>query len=735
MKINNAIKCLALAMFMGHFSTALSAQAAQAAATQAITIEDIWKTYVFRTAGAGGFNFMNDGQHYTALGENKINKIDFLSDKTVGTFYESKRPFDDYTLSADEKKILLSTESKSIYRRSSEAKYWVYTGTSEVALHEKAPQNNPQFNGAGTQVAFTSENNLFVKDLASSKLLQITTDGAKNSIINGLCDWVYEEEFSFTRAFEWSEDGKRLAFLRFDESAVPEFTMQNYSPKAAYPTNVSFKYPKVGEKNAVVSVWIADVVSDGKMAKKTTLRRVADLGDFEYVPRLKWSPEGKLIVFTLNRLQNDLRLLEVNAQNGKVERTLLRETRPTYVDLELNDDLTFLEDGSFFKSSEQSGFNHIYLYDKSGKLIRALTKGDWDVRKTFGFDKKRREVVFQASKNNPMSKEVYAAKIDGSGERLITAQAAKGGIAQTEFSKTFDYYLEDYSTINKASTFTVYKNDGSLVRRVEDNAKVAEQQKKYGAVPVEFFKFTTSEGVELNGWMMKPANFNDQQKHPVFMTQYSGPGSQEVVDEWMGANYWWYQMLTQKGYIVACIDPRGTGGRGEAFKKMTYKQLGHYETLDQIEAARWLGKQPFVDAARIGIFGWSYGGYMSSLCILKGNDAFKAAIAVAPVTNWKWYDSIYTERYMQTSKENAKGYEDNSPVNFADRLKGNYLLIHGMSDDNVHFQNAVEMADALIKNNKQFDTYFYPNKNHGIYGGNTRLHLYTKMTDFIVSKL
>lgn len=694
-------------------------------AQKAITLEDIWQKYTYRTKGVPGFNFLKDGKHYATSEGKNIIKNDLTTGQAVGKIYEGTTAFDDYTFSDDESKILLSKDLESIYRHSSKGFYQVWDGKALKPLYATAKQINPTFNILNTQVAFTSDNNLYINDLQNNKIIQVTKDGSKNSIINGLCDWVYEEEFSFTRAYEWSPDGMKIAFLRFDESTVPEYTMQTYD-NTMYPHNVTFKYPKVGEKNSVVTVWIYDV-------KKAALKQV-QTGAAEYFPRLKWTPDNRLIVFKMNRLQNELELLLTDSQTGKTI-SFLKETNKYFVDLELNDDMAFLKDGSFIKSSESDGYNHIYLYDKNGKIIRQLTKGKWDVRKVYGLDEVNSEVFYQASKISPIQREVYFVKLDGSKDHALGDKDGEIGGNNADFSRNFSYFVMYHSTANTAPTYTVYDNQGVKIRTIEDNKGVEGLQKDYNTQPIEFFKFTTSENVELNGWMIKPTGFDPAKKYPVFMTQYSGPGSQQVVDAWKGQDYWWYQMLAQKGYMIVCVDPRGTGGRGEEFRKMTYKQLGHYETIDQIEAAKWLTKQPYVDGTRIGIFGWSYGGYMSSLCILKGNDVFKAAIAVAPVTNWKWYDSIYTERYMQTEKENTEGFKDNSPVYFADRLKGNYLIVHGMADDNVHFQNSVEMVDALEKANKQFDTYYYPNKNHGISGGLTRLHLYTKMTNFLMEKL
>jgi len=410
---------------------------------------------------------------------------------------------------------------------------------------------------------------------------------------------------------------------------------------------------------------------------------------------------------------------------------MLSEKNKYYIDI--TNDLTFLENGKeYVWTSEKTGFNHIYINNIKNGNSKAITSGEYDVTSFYGVDEKNGKVYYQAADQSPLTRHVYEVALDGSAKRNITPYS---GTNRVQMSSTYDYFVNTNSTINTAPTYTVYDRALKIERVIEDNAGIASLQKEYGAQKAEFFSMKTVDGTSLNGYMIKPANFDSRKEYPVFMTQYSGPGSQSATDSWKGNNYWWYQSLAQNGYIVACVDPRGTGARGEEFKKMTYMKLGHYETIDQIEAAKYLAKQPYVDGSRIGIFGWSYGGYMSSLCILKGNDVFKAAIAVAPVTSWKWYDTVYTERYMRTLSENEAGYNDNSPIYFADKLKGNYLLVHGIADDNVHFQHTAEMAAALVKANKQFDTYFYPNRNHGIYGDNARLHLWDKMNDFIFNKI
>jgi dipeptidyl-peptidase-4 len=568
------------------------------------------------------------------------------------------------------------------------------------------------------------DNNLFVKNLVNGEEKQLTSDGKNNEIINGCSDWVYEEEFSFAQAFYWSPDGKKIAFYKFNEKEVPEFSMTMFD--GLYPIEYKYKYPKPGEKNAIVSIHVYDLAASST--------KTVDIGteSDQYIPRIRWTQDANtLCVLRMNRYQNKVEYLLTNASTGATK-TLMTEIDKYYVDIE-KEQLTFLNNGKqFINVSEKDGFNHIYLYDLSGKQIAQITKGAWEVTDIYGIDQKNGVVYYQSSESSPLQRDVYVIGFNGKGKRKISTQA---GTNTASFSSNFNYYILANSSAKTPTYVSLHTNKGAVIRVLEDNAKAKAKFAEYQLSSTEFFSLTTSEGVNLNGYMIKPADFDPNKKYPVFMYVYGGPGSQNVADSWSGSRNMWFNYLAQKDYIVACVDNRGTGARGAEFKKMTYQNLGHYETIDQIEAAKWFAKQSYVDGSRIGIWGWSYGGYMSSLCITKGADTFKMAIAVAPVTNWRFYDSIYTERYLRTPQENAKGYDENSPINFADKLKGKFLLIHGTADDNVHFQNSVMFSEALIQANKSFEQAYYPNKNHGIYGGNTTLQLYTKMTDFILNNL
>jgi len=704
-------------------------------AQKQIRLEDIWKDYLFYPNSISIFNFLNDGQHYASQEINRIVKYDLLSEELASVIFNARDykgvsgfngSISDYSFSEDESKILLKSESEQIFRHSTRANFFIFDNkdNSLQTLFEDGKHRYATFNPQGDKVAFVYKNNLYYKDLSTQRTVKISKDGEINKIINGATDWVYEEEFSFSVGFQWSPDGQRIAFYRFDESQVREFTITNYHGDV-YPEYQTFNYPKVGEKNAEVTIHIFDLNTN------KIIEVASQLNQDYYIPRIKWTmdPE-KLCVFRMNRHQNKLELLLANVKSGKTK-LLLKEENKYYIDI--HDNLTFLKDGKhFIWTSEQSGWNHIYLYNMKGKKLRPITSGKWEVSNFYGVDEDRQLVYYQAAEKSPLERQVYSMSMDGKRKAKL---ANKKGWNSAQFSSTFDYYVITHSTANSPPTYVVFDDQGRELRIIEDNSRVAKRQRTFATSKVEFFDFETTEGIKLNGWMIKPPKFFNNRKYPLFMYVYGEPGSQTVEDRWMGHNYWWFQMLAQQGFVVASVDNRGTGGRGEHFKKMTYLQLGKYETIDQIQAAKYLGSLSYTDPKRIGIFGWSYGGYMSSLAILKGADVFKAAIAVAPITNWKWYDTIYTERYMRTEKENQEGYYDNSPVNFAGQLRGDFLLLQGMGDDNVHLQNAVELTNALILYNKQFETFYYPNRNHSIYGGGTRLHLYTKMTNFLKESL
>jgi dipeptidyl-peptidase-4 len=703
------------------------------------TLEDIFKKGTFSTRSVRGLRSMQDGKTYVSIETDEQSKLRYVaknnfSDGKLNTvlYRESDLIFKGDTLpvstdfSDDETKVLIAVDQEALYRRSFKANYFVFDlKTKKISqVSENGKQLFASFSPDGTKVAFVRDNNIFTKDLLTGSETQITRDGKNNQIINGQSDWVYEEEFSFAQAFFWSPDGKKIAYYKFDESAVPEFSMTLF--QGLYPAEYRYKYPKAGEKNSEVSIHIYQL--ENKESKEVEIGNQTD----QYIPRIRWTQDANtLCVLRMNRHQNKLDYLMADAASGKT-RLLMSEEDKYYIDIE-KEQLTFLANGKqFINVSERDGFNHIYLYDMNGKIVKQITKGNWEVSDIYGIDQKKGLIYYQSTEPSPSQRDVYVIGLNGNGKRKISTVS---GTNSASFSSDFSYYILSNSNSKSPLFVSLHGNDGKLIRVLEDNAKAKARIAEYQLSPTEFFSFTTSEGVSLNGYMIKPANFDPNKKYPVFMYVYGGPGSQNVADSWGSGRNMWFNYLAQKGYIVASVDNRGTGARGAEFKKMTYLNLGKYETIDQIEAAKWFAKQPYVDGNRIGIWGWSYGGYMSSLCITKGADVFKMAIAVAPVTTWRYYDSIYTERYLRTPQENAQGYDENSPINFADKLKGKFLLIHGTADDNVHFQNSVMFSEALIQANKDFEQAYYPNKNHGIAGGNTTLQLYRKMTDFILNNL
>ncbi len=719
---------LLLLLFLTAFSTLTAQQ-------KNLSLEEIWGG-AFRTQGLDVLHSTNNGKEYAVLNYDRQNKVstvdvfDYKSGEKVRTLLNTKdlKGIDyviSYEFNKDESKILFSTELQQIYRRSSLGTYYVYdVKTKDFSLVSTTKIQEPTFSNDGSKMAYGFENNLYIKDLNSGETKQITTDGKKNSIINGITDWVYEEEFAFVRAFEWSVKGDKLAYIKFDETDVPEYTMDIYG-KNLYPFAETFKYPKAGENNSNVSLHLYDL-SSGKTSE-------VDLSKYNsyYIPRLLWTEDNnQLSVQLTNRHQNILDLVFVDASNNS-SKLILEEKDAAYVDV--TDNLTFLNNNSFFWTSEKDGWNHIYQYDKNGKLLNQVTKGPWEVTAYYGFDQNTGRVYYQSTENGNINRDVYSILPSGKNKVRLSQ---KTGTNDADFSADYTYFIGSFSDANTPYVFTL--NDaktGKQLREIKDNNDLKSQLASYKISPKEFSTISIN-GEDLNMYMIKPLDFDETKQYPLFLYQYSGPGSQNVSNSWIGTNDYWHEMLANElDIIVACVDGRGTGFKGRDFKKMTQKELGRYEVQDQIAVAKKLSELPYIDASRTGIWGWSYGGFMSSNCLFQGADTFEMAIAVAPVTSWRFYDSIYTERYMQTPQENPSGYDENSPLSHVDGLKGKFLLVHGSADDNVHVQNSMRLIEALVQANKQFDWRIYPDKNHSIYGGNTRLHLYTLMTDFIKKNL
>ncbi len=697
-------------------------------AQQEITLEDIWAKGTFRGKGIDGIRSMKDGKHYCILTQNAIEKYDYAKASKVGEIVnfsglDLKGYVVDYQFSTDESKVLLILNPEMIYRHSYLADCFVYDiATKKLTSVAEEKVRLAEFSPNSQKVAYVSNNNIFIFDLASLQTKQITTDGKYNHIINGTTDWVYEEEFAITKGFFWSNDSKKIAYYKFDESKVKQFSMTMYGD--LYPEEYLYKYPKAGEDNSVVEIFVYDLKND------KTNHIDMGLNKDIYLPRLQWTPNDEVFIHKLNRHQNQYELFLANTQDFKPKK--IYEERNQYY-IEQVEDVVFLNDKKhFILKSERNGYMNLYkigIYDRS---IDPITQEKYDIDQICYINPKTEEIFYTAAQSEAYNRELLV--VDK--KKNIKKISGETGTYSADFSANGQYYISTFSNTDTPTQYTINDNRGKVLIVLEDNKEQKELLAKYGAERKEFGKFKTSQGNELNYWVIKPANMEAGKKYPLLFYVYGGPGSQEVLNSQSRfSDYMWFRMLAQKGYVVACVDGRGTGMRGEEFKKCTYMELGKYETEDQIEAAKYFGSLDFIDKDRIGIFGWSYGGYMSTLCITKGADYFKTAIAVAPVTTWRYYDNVYTERFMRTPQENPSGYDDNSPINHVEKLKGNYLLVHGTADDNVHFQNAVDLMTALIKANKQFEQFSYPNKNHGIYGGNTRLHLYTLMTDFILRKL
>ncbi|WP_017730646.1 S9 family peptidase [Nafulsella turpanensis] len=708
------------------------------------TLDDLFKDRTFQVNSVYGINWMRDGQYYTSLvpdqNSNSFNiiKFDITTGNPVETLVEGSKlipegqtepiRFTDYSLSADENKVLLVTDEEAIYRRSSKANFYVYDMQEESlkALNEGGKVSYATLSPDGSKVAYVRDNNLYYKELDDMEEVAVTTDGEFNKIIYGSADWVYEEEFSFAKAFFWSPDSEKLAFYKFDESEVKEYNMQQWGE--LYPQDYKFKYPKAGEKNSVVEVMVYDIPDEEMVTM--------DIGEETdiYIPRIYWTNDDDLLsIIRMNRLQNKLEILHANIDTGETE-VVLTEESDTYVDINYNDNLTYLEDNDgFIRTSEQDGYKHVYLYEMDGDLVRQITNGNYDVEELIGYDEDRELVYYISTEDSPLERHLYRINVKGKKKERLSE---KDGVNDINMNPDFTYYIQYHSSATEPLTVTLHKApSGELVKVLEDNSELRETLENVNLNTKEFFTIPVADSIRLNAYMIKPADFDPTKEYPVLMYVYGGPGSQTVLNNFSGAREFWHSYLADQGYLVVSVDNRGTGARGKEFKHLTYGQLGKYEVADQIAAAKYLASQPYVDEDRIGIWGWSYGGYMTSLAMFLGSDIFDTGIAVAPVTNWRFYDTIYTERYLKTPQENASGYDDYSPITHADKLEGAYLLIHGTGDDNVHFQNAVELQDALIAEGKQFESFYYPNRNHGIYGGNTRLHLFTMMTDFILENL
>lgn len=709
-----------------------------------ITNQTIWYSGEFYPEMLDEVKSMNSGDYFTvlnydyALGYSYLDSYSYEDYSKQKTIFSAEnfdiKTFSDYQFNNDETKLLIATSSEAIYRHSTKSNYYIYdiktkklSALTDFSLDK---QQLAKFSPTQNKVAFVRNNNIFIKDLDSDKEIAVTVDGKINNLINGATDWVYEEEFSFDKGFYWSPDGSKLAYYTFFEGDVKEFQMELYGK--LYPNHYKFKYPKAGESNSIINIKVYEVNYD-----RTTTFDIG-MNDDIYIPRIKWTKNSDVLsVQRMNRLQNKVEILTGKFTSdrpnniGVSTKVIYTEESETYIDI--HDNLTFIEnEQSFLWTSEKDGYNHIYLIDSENNKETQITKGSWEVTQVYGYDEKERIIYFQAAKKNATQREVYKIKI---GDKEPTLISTKSGTNEAEFSTGFNYYIHTNSTANSPHLITLHDKKDKLLKTLIDNNELTNRLEKYELSKKEFFTIKNENGDELNYWKILPPNFDKTKKHPLLMFVYGGPGINTVNDGWEWNNYFWWQSLAQQGYVVISVDARGTGYRGKDFKHCTYLQLGKLETEDQICAAREFGKLDYIDKERIGIFGWSYGGYLSSLCITKGADVFSSAIAVAPVTNWRFYDNIYTERFMRTPKENGENYDINSPINHVEKLKGNYLLIHGSADDNVHFQNSMEMINALVNANKQFDFFVYPNKNHGIHGGYTRWNLYDKMTKFLLDNL
>ena len=713
---------------------------------QKVTLQDVAQG-TYRAQNIYGLKPMLDGEHYTQISSDhkRIVKYSFKTGKEVEAIFDvtkardcNIKTFDDYILSPDEKLILIQTETKPIYRHSFTAVYYIYNVKNNTLepLSNNGPQQVPLFSPDGNQIAFVRNNNIFlVKLLFGNSESQVTKDGEYNKVLNGIPDWVYEEEFSFNRAFDFSADSKMIAYIRFDESQVPMFSFPWYKGMApakedyaTYPGKYEYKYPKAGETNSTVTVHTYDIKSH------VTRQMDLPLDKDGYIPRIKFTSDPeKLAIMTLNRHQNRFDLYLANPRSATCK-VAIRDEAEQYIKEQEYGSIAFYPN-HIVLMSERDGYNHLYLYTIAGNLVRQITKGNFEVTDFLGYDEANGTTYYASNEGSPLRTAIY--KIDSKGKK--TKLSTKEGTNNALFSKNFAYFINTYSSKDTPTEITLNDSKGRELVTLLDNKQLKSQLTHLNMPTKEFFTFKTSQGVELNGWMMKPANFDPNKKYPVIMHQYSGPGSQQVLDKWgigsFGDGGMFEAYMCDKGYIMVCVDGRGTGGRGAAFEKCTYLFLGVKESEDQVETARYLGTLPYVDGSRIGIWGWSFGGYNTLMSMSDGSGAFKAGVAIAAPSDWRFYDTVYTERFMRTPKENGDGYNAGSAISRASKLQGKLLLIHGTADDHVHYQNAAEYSEALVQANKQFDMQVYTNRNHSIFGGNTRNHLMNRVANFFLENL
>ncbi len=728
------------------FLLCLLVQVVPAQGSKALDLKEI-TSGKFRAEGIQGVIPMADGEHYTQMNAEgtQIIKYSFRTGQQVEVVFDVAKArectfkrFDGYTFSPDGSKILIRTETQPIYRHSYKAVHYLYTIKRNIVekLSEGGPQQSPVFSPDGNMVAFVRDNNIFlVKMLYGNSESQVTEDGKFNHVLNGIPDWVYEEEFSFATALEFSPDNTMLAFIRFDESEVASFTFPifagqapHYSALETYPGAYTYKYPKAGEANSKVSVHTFDIKS--KVTRKIKLPLDPD----GYIPRIRFTQDAaKLAIMTLNRNQNRFDLYFADPRSTLCK-LVLRDESPYYINESVFDNIMFYPQNFSF-ISEKDGYSHLYWYSMGGNLVKQVTKGKFEVKRFIGWDAATNTFYFESNEESPLRTAVY--KTDKKGGRIKLSE--KAGTNSAIFSSNLKYFMNTYSSLQTPTVITLNDNTGKVLKTLVTNQKLKETLAQYQLPKKEFFTFRTSQGTELNGWMIKPANFNESKKYPVLLYQYSGPGSQEVVDKWgIGGDrggIGWDAYMASKGYVIVCVDGRGTGGRGAEFAKCTYLNLGVKEAQDQVETAKHMAAQPYVDKSRIGIWGWSFGGYMTIMSMSEGTPIFKAGAAVAAVTDWRFYDTVYVERFMRTPQQNAEGYKAGSAFTRAANLNGRLLLVHGMADDNVHFQNCAEYSECLVQADKQFDMQVYTNRNHGIYGGNTRYHLFTRLTEFFLNNL